>query len=109
MCVLNIYSRPSRFQYPLSAENDVIRDESPFNHCNNEKMLVSTKSICDAFSFSCVNTLMAFLTLSLQGGDDDGQDPQGECEAGQGQVQDPAGGEEGQHKEEGGSVREHVS
>ena len=30
VCVLNIYSRPSRFQYPLSAENDVIRDESPF-------------------------------------------------------------------------------
>ena len=49
------------------------------------------------------------VTLSLQGGDDDGQDPQGECEAGQGQVQDPAGGEEGQHKEEGRSIREHVS
>ena len=49
------------------------------------------------------------VTLSLQGGDDDGQDPQGEREAGQGQVQDPAGGEEGQHEEKGGPVREHVS
>ena len=56
-----------------------------------------------------VSVLAYMLTLSLQGGDDDGQDPQGECEAGQGQVQDPEGGEEGQHKEEGGSVREHVS
>ena len=44
------------------------------------------------------------VTLSLQGGDDDGQDPQGEREAGQGQVQDPAGGEEGQHEEKGGPV-----
>ena len=44
------------------------------------------------------------MTLSLQGGDDDGQDPQGEREAGQGQVQDLAGGEERQHKEEGRPV-----
>ena len=49
------------------------------------------------------------VTLSLQGGDDDGQDPQGECEAGQRQVQDLEGGEERQHEKESGPVREHVS
>ena len=47
--------------------------------------------------------------MFFQGWDDNGQDPQGECEAGQRQVQDLEGGEERQHEKESGPVREHVS
>ena len=41
--------------------------------------------------------------------DHDGQDPQGEREAGQRQVQDTEGGEERKHQEKGGPVREYVN
>ena len=52
---------------------------------------------------------ISFDHLLSPGGDHDGQDPQGEREAGEGQVQDAAGGEEGEHQAAGGPVREHVT
>ena len=36
--------------------------------------------------------------------DYNGQDPPRECEAGEGQIQDPEGSEERKHQEEGGPV-----
>ena len=46
--------------------------------------------------------------LLIPGWDNYGQDPQGEREAREGQVQDAQRGQEGQHQEEGWSIREHV-
>ena len=45
---------------------------------------------------------------NFPGRDHYGQDPQGEREAGSGQVQDPERSQEGEHEEEGRPVREHV-
>ena len=49
------------------------------------------------------------LNICIPGWDHHGQDPQREREAGQRQVQDVERGEEGQHQEKSGSVREHVN
>lgn len=53
--------------------------------------------------FSLSGVFLSFF-FSLIARDYNGQDPPRECEAGEGQVQDPEGSEEREYQEEGGPV-----